>query len=190
MKQVVRIPSVCVNDCGFTVDAGSLGIDWSTVGVKTGAARASGTSINPVRHSPDPTEGNRALLSYTNRSCRDQIVEFYGYVPWFRMRVGPGNIWVRRFQLLHAINAWPERHPPGQDAAALRAMWHRNNPAGSYNEITAPVLTTAPFHRVAPGDTLNIRFTYFWQSYTYTRHDVNRTHYPYLAIRYKAYPAS
>ena len=135
-------------------------------------------------------EHARVDLAYRNGSCRTQVVEFWGWAPYIRMRCGPGNIWVRRFQVTAAIDQYPERYPPGDDSAAVRVNHSNSMPSGSYHDSSVPVHTAVFARYVRPGQTLRMRHIYWWRSDTFTRNSVNLVHLPYIGIRYRALPVS
>lgn len=184
------MPSVCVNDCGFLVDAGKLGLDWETLGVKYGRATASGYTGPPARDSPDYSQQASVQLVYTNSTCRTQHVEYQGFAPFIRMRLGPGNNWSRAFVLVGSTDGDPGRRSPHNSDAYVRANWTSHMPSGSYNEMSAPVETQTHSARVEPGKTLTMRHMYWWKTDFFTRHDINWVNLPWIGVRYRAWPVS
>ncbi len=63
-------------------------------------------------------------------------------------------------------------------------------PASSYNEISVPVETQTYSSRVAPGQTLTMRHTYWWRTDYFARSDLNWTNLPWIGIRYTAWPVA
>lgn len=184
------MPSVCVNGCGLSVDAGSLSIDWRAVGAEAAQAYATGWTGSPTRHVEEWLEMAAVSLQYTNTSCRPKIVEMRGFTPFLRMRLGPGNNWIRAFKLAWAINADPGRPTPGNLDAFVRANWSSSMPSGSYHEVSQPAETMPYLARVEPGQTLQMRHLFWWRTDAYTESGYNWVHLPSLRVQYIAWPAA
>lgn len=182
------MPAVCVGDCGFLVDAGSLALDWATLGAKTGRATATGYTGAPARNEPEFVAQASVRLLYTNNTCRTQSVEYQGFAPFIRLRMGPGNNWSRAFVVIGSTDGDPDLRGPHNGDTYVRANWTSHQPAGSYNDISVPVQTQIYTARVAPGQTLTMRHIYYWKTDYFTRHDINWVNLPWIGIRYRALP--
>jgi hypothetical protein len=184
------MPSVCVNGCGFTVDAGSLGLDWSAVGAEAAQASATGWSGSPTRNVEEWLEMASVDLQYTNTSCRPKLVQMQGFTPYLRMRLGPGNNWIRAFKLAYQINSDPGHPTPGALDAHVRANWSASMPAGTFREDSNPVHTIPFLTRVNPGDTLYMRHMFWWRTDSYTQSAFNWVNLPSIRVQYIAWPAA
>ncbi|AFM10512.1 hypothetical protein PIS_125 [Saccharomonospora phage PIS 136] len=182
------MPSVCVSGCGFHVDSGSLGIDWSAVGAEAAQASSTGWSGAPTRHVEDWLEMAYVDLQYTNTSCRPKIVEMKGFAPYLRMRLGAGNNWIRAFKLAYSLTGDPGHPTPGPLDAHVRAVWP--SAMDAYREDSNPVHTIPFLARVEPGQILQMRHMFWWRTDSYTQSGYNWVNLPSIRVQYIAWPAA
>lgn len=183
------MPSVCIAGCGFDVDAGSLLLDWQSVGAEAAQATASGWSGSPTRNVEDWLEMASVSLQYTNTSCQPKIVEMKGFAPFLRQRMGPGNNWIRAFRLAWSLAGDPGHPTPENLDTYVRANWSAAMPEGSYREDSGPVTTGPYLATVQPGETLQMRHIFWWSTDSYTQSGYNWVHLPSIRVRYIAWPA-
>lgn len=184
------MPSVCVGGCGFEVDGGSLGIDWSAVGTEAAQATSTGWTGSPTRNVEEWLEMAYVDLQYTNTSCQPKIVRMEGYAPFLRMRLGPGNNWIRAFELAWSLTGDPGHPTPGNLGSHVRANWSASMPSNSFHEVSQPVRTIPYLAGVAPGQTLQMRHMFWWRTDAYTNTGYNWVHLPSIRVQYIAWPAA
>lgn len=183
------MPTVCVNSCGLNVDSvGQLSIDWQPVGTISRCATADAySSPNGGGHS-DWSGMRNIITSYTNDSCRKQVVNARLEVPWIRMRVGEGNYWFVRGDLRGSLAGAPDPETASAPDLMWSVGWSSLNAAGTDNENTAPGATEHEYY-VDPGATLTLHGRIMVREQAYVSRPTNLLEAGAMRLTYTARPS-